>query len=81
MIQAKDKTAKAELDSYLHPEETETAKGDTYLTLDTLKLPLLEKPQWMTDCEMAIVGAEPGVVGAQVTRFGIVNCFRPYQCP
>lgn len=80
MIQAKDKTdGKAELDSYLHPEETETAKGDTYLTLDTLKLPLLEKPQWMIDCEMAIVGAEPCVVGDQVTRFGLLNCFRPYH--
>ena len=61
---------KPELDSYLHPAEKEVGKHATYQTVDTLKVPPIQKPQWMRDCEMTLLGAEPPVVGPQATRSG-----------
>ena len=45
-----------------------TCEGPPYVTEDTIKLPHLEKPQWMGEIESALRSASPPKVGIQATR-------------
>lgn len=49
-------------------EEDQKPTCLSQLALESIKLPLMDKPSWMVECEQKLLGADPPTVGSQVTR-------------
>ena len=50
-------------------DNNSTNKGDRiYISPDTIKLPGLQKPPWMEELEVGLLGASPPIIGKQATR-------------
>lgn len=59
----------AELFSILGLNDTKDKQGPKMLVSpDTIELPCLQKPNWMEEVEVELLGASPPTVGKQATR-------------
>lgn len=59
----------AELFSILGLKDTKDSQGPKMpVSPETIKLPCLQKPNWMEEVEVGLLGASPPTVGKQATR-------------